>query len=298
MRRRQAQHGAGVDPATEIAADRHVGPEAQAYRLVEGVPEPLGVLGVGAISPVPVDQGVVEVPVADQPDLAAGGEQEVAGRHLVDAVEESAVLGDHQEVVGMEERVAVPAGGNAGREQRLDLGGQVERTAVMRVVERLDAEAIPRREERVVEAVPEGEGELAAQLAQAGRAEVLIEVQSDLAIGAGAEAVASALEVLLYALEVVELAIDDDPQALVLAGDRLLAGGQVDDAESGMAEPDPPIAGDPRPLSIRPAVGEPEGRLLQGGGRDRSPRRVHRRNPAHGEPPFLVRPSSGWASSL
>ena len=164
----------------------------------------------------------------------------------------------------MEERVAVPAGGHAGREQRLDLGGQVQSTLVMRVVERLDAEAIPRGEERVVEAVPEGEGELAAQFAQAGRAEVLIEVQSDLAVGAGAEAVATALEVALYAFEVVELAVDDDPQALVLAGDRLLAGGQVDDAESGMAQPDPPIAGDPGPLSIRPAVGELEGRLLQG----------------------------------
>ena len=48
VRRRQAQHGAGVDPTAEIAADRHVGPEAQADRLVQVVPEPLGVLGVGA----------------------------------------------------------------------------------------------------------------------------------------------------------------------------------------------------------------------------------------------------------
>ena len=132
---------------------------------------------------------------------------------------------------------------------------------------------------------------------QAGRAEVLVEVQGDLAVGAGAEAVAPALEVALHALEVVELAVDDDPQALVLAGDRLIAGRQVDDAEPGVAQPDPPIAGDPRPLSVRPAVGESEGRLLQGGGRDRSPRRVHRHNPTHAEPPFLIRPSSGWASS-
>src|SRR4051812_46550441 len=135
----------------------------------------------------------------------------------------------------------------------------------MRVVEGLDAEAVPRREERVVEAVPEGEGELAAQLAQAGRAEVLIEVQSDLAIGASAEAVASALKVLLHALKVVKSAVDDDAQPPALAGDRLLASGQVDDAESGMPYPAPPIVGGPRPLSIRPAVGESERRLLQRG---------------------------------
>ena len=55
--RRQAQHGAGVDPAAEIAADRHVGPQAQADRLVQRVPEPLGVLGVGAIGRSPSTAG-------------------------------------------------------------------------------------------------------------------------------------------------------------------------------------------------------------------------------------------------
>ncbi len=80
-----------------------------------------------------------------------------------------------------------------------------------RVVEGLDAEAIPGGEERVVGAVPEHEGELAAQVAQAGRAVVFVEVQGDLAVGAGAEAVAPAFEVALRALEVVELAVDDDP---------------------------------------------------------------------------------------
>ncbi len=54
-----------------------------------------------------------------------------------------------------------------------------------------------------------------------------------------------------------------------------------------MAQPDPSIIGDPGPLCIRPAVGEPASRLLQGGGRDRPPRGIHRDNPAHAEPPLL-----------
>jgi hypothetical protein len=94
-------------------------------------------------------------------------------------------------------------------------------------------------------------------------------VQGDLAVGAGAQAVAATLEVALSALEVVELAVDDDVQGLVLAGDRLIAGGQVDDAESGMDQPDSPIIGDPPPLPIRSAVGETESCLFQGNGRDR-----------------------------
>jgi hypothetical protein len=68
----------------------------------------------------------------------------------------------------------------------------------------VDAEAIPGGEERVVGAVPEHGGELAAQVAQAGRAEVFVGVQGDLAIGARAEAVAPAFEVALRALEVVD----------------------------------------------------------------------------------------------
>ena len=48
------------------------------------------------------------------------------------------------------------------------------------------------------------------RLLQAGRAEVFVEVQGDLAVGAGAEAMAPALEVLAASLEVVELAVDDD----------------------------------------------------------------------------------------
>jgi hypothetical protein len=113
------------------------------------------------------------------------------------ALEQGAVVGRAKEVVGLEKPGAVPADGHAGRQQRLYLGGQVQRAAVGRVIEGLDAEAIPCGEERVVGAVPEGEGKLAAQLAQAGRAVVFIEVKGDLAVGAGAEAVAPALEVAL-----------------------------------------------------------------------------------------------------
>src|SRR5262249_38896282 len=118
----------------------------------------------------------------------------------------------------------------------------------------------------------------------------------DLAVGAGAEAVALALEIAPHALEVVELAVGDDPQALVLTGDRLVAGGQVDDAESGMAEPDPPIPGDPRAPALRPTVVGPVDRPLQCGRRDRPLRRVHRHDPTHTELSSPARASSSRSS--
>jgi hypothetical protein len=132
----------------------------------------------------------------------------------------------------------------------------------VRIEEGLDAEAIASSEEGVVGAVPECKGELAAQPLQAGGTELLVEVQGDLAVGAGAQAVTATLEVALNTLEVVELAVDDNVQGFVLAGDRLITRGQVDDAESGMAQADSPIVGDPPPLPIRSAVGETERCLL------------------------------------
>ena len=47
--RGEAEHGAGVEPAAEVAADRHVGAQADADGLLEGVAEFGGVVGVGAL---------------------------------------------------------------------------------------------------------------------------------------------------------------------------------------------------------------------------------------------------------
>ena len=94
--RREAQHGAGVDAAAQVAADRHVGAQPQAHRLVERVPERLGVLGVGTRRPRCVGRADSRSPSSGTSCTSpARGEQVVAGRHLVDAVEERAVLLRH-----------------------------------------------------------------------------------------------------------------------------------------------------------------------------------------------------------
>src|SRR5262249_49333367 len=62
------------------------------------------------------------------------------------------------------------------------------------------------------------------------------------------------LELALHALVVVELAVDDDVEALVLVRDRLIAGMQVDDAEPRMPEADAAMRGDPLPAAVRPAM--------------------------------------------
>ena len=173
-------------------------------------------------------------------------------RHLPNAVEERPPLvrTRNQPVI---HAARVPLPGHARREERLRLGREVQRAGVFHVEERLEAEAVARREERAGLLVPDHEGELAAQVFQAAGAVFLVEVERDLTVGAGAEAVPLRLELGSDALEVVELAVDDDVEPPVLARDRLVAVGVVDHQEP-MAQGDPAARRNPGALRVRPTM--------------------------------------------
>ncbi len=105
---------------------------------------------------------VVPVPVRNHADLLAVG-QEVAGRReLVDAGEQRTV-GRVRHEVHVVERLAIPAQRHAESGERLDLRRQIEGAFMHRVVERLDAEPVARREQLPIPLVPDRERELAAQ---------------------------------------------------------------------------------------------------------------------------------------
>src|ERR1700755_1127309 len=61
-------------------------------------------------------------------------------------------------------------------------------------------------------------------------------MQGDLAVGSRSQTVSALLEFLLKRVETVELAVDDDPNALVFARDRLIAGREIDDAQPSVAK--------------------------------------------------------------
>lgn len=191
MPRRQSQHGARVEPAAEVAADGHIGAEPEVNRLIERPPELFDMLGIRPPRSGPVSRWIVEIPVADQPDLTGRGDQVVPRRDLVHALEERAVLRRRMMVDGAEDAVAVPAGRDAGREQRLGLRGDYQHVTTPGVIQRLDPKSVPRREELLRAMVPEDEGELAAELFQAAAAELFVQVQGDLAVRPGLEPMAA-----------------------------------------------------------------------------------------------------------
>jgi hypothetical protein len=83
---------------------------------------------------------------------------------------------------------------------------------------------------------------------------VFVEVQRDLAVGFRPEAMTTCLEVAAHALEVVELAVDDDVDRAVFIRDWLVAGREVDDRQSRVAECGASIIRHPVLLAIGAAM--------------------------------------------
>jgi len=165
---------------------------------------------------------------------------------------------------------------------------------VLGIEERLHAIAIARREQLVRPVIPDRERVFAAQSVHALRAEVLVEVQCDLAVRARAQAMcARRLELRLHSLVVVELAVGDDPHASILAGDGLIAGREVDDAEARVAERGAAARVDPSLLTVGAAMLQRADGAIQGLDRDLAALTKDCNDAAHAAPSRVEEASGG-----
>ena len=126
-----------------------------------------------------------------------------------------------------------------------------------RIKKRLNAEPITRSKQRAVVLVPKHKRKLATQLVEALDAQVFVQMECDLAVRPRSQVVAGAFEFALGGLVVIEFAVNDDVFAAIFAGNRLVAGGQIDDAKPCVTQSYSPIGRNPMSLSVRPAMMEP-----------------------------------------
>ena len=89
---------------------------------------------------------------------------------------------------------------------------------------------------------------------KAMHAHFFVEVQRDFAVRSGAQMMAAGFEFTLNGLVLIEFAVGDDVRSIVFAGDRLVAGCEIDDAEARVAQADSAVAADPLALSVRAAM--------------------------------------------
>src|SRR4026209_1640904 len=98
------------------------------------------------------------------------------------------------------------------------------------VIQRLDPEAVAPQEQLLASHIPNREREHAAEVIDEMLAVILVEMDQAFGIRAGAEHVAAAFECVTQLSVVVDLAVEDDPDAAIFIRDRLAPGVETDDA--------------------------------------------------------------------
>ena len=157
----------------------------------------------------------------------------MAGEQLVHACEhglrvvqvlEAQVLRKHRTVdSGRELRVCV---------ERLDFGTVDEPVAVLRVVERFDAEDVARADELLSHVVPDGDCEHATQTLEDAHAPFLVTVHDDFGVTVRRELVARRAQLVAQFPEVVDLAVERDGHVSLGVAHGLFAALEVDDRQA------------------------------------------------------------------
>ena len=223
----EAEDGGGIQSATEQNADRDI----RDHVVANGGPDqPVQLLGRALKRTARAIPGKLQIPVAVLGDFSVLDDQGMTGWQLENAPQRG--LLPRLVMVGEEPPdgpwVDVTRDGGIG-EDRLDLRGEAERMRILMVVKRLDAHPIPRNKKTSFSSIPNRKGEHPPQPLHAGIPIFLIQVDDDFGVRPGPEGMAFREKFLPQFLEVIDFAVEDDPDRLIFIGHRLGTGVQVDD---------------------------------------------------------------------
>jgi hypothetical protein len=228
---------AGVDPAREEHPNRNVGDQMRADGVAEPAAELLGERLL-IFGPELIGWGRRRSRVSADRHLSPLGDQEVPGRQLPRLLEDRQGCRDRIEGEERLERVGIDLAGETGlAEQRLQLRCKRERSIRDPVVEGLDPEAVSGEHDPALTRVPERDREHPPQILDERRSTLLIEVNQNLGVALGRERVAPRSQPVHQPAVVINLAVLDHADTTVLARDRLVAAGEIDDGEPPHCEP-------------------------------------------------------------
>src|SRR6516225_6154392 len=179
-------------------------------------------------------------PVAAHLHVAPGApEQEMTSGKLAHAFEDAHRVGYVTEREVLHDRARRDAQGGAIESvQRTQLRAINNAVTVESVAERLHAGAVTRKKETLPTGVPDREGKHPVQVAHHLRAVALVKVYEHFGVAARRETVSRGQELPAQLMVIVDLAVEDDRDGAVLVGDRLVATGDVDDAQAPHAHGD------------------------------------------------------------
>ncbi len=241
-----------IEAAAEIGGHGHIGAQLQPHRVDQQVAQ---LVGAGGGRALVFDRGwgKAPIPIAARLRAASVDRHHMAGRQRLDALEYGVWRQGCPVGEDFAQRFRIQTARHFGQgEQGLDLGGKGQTARHASVKQRPDAGAVAGQQQALTRHVPQGEGELAVELIDQRVAVVFIQVHQHFGIGLRGEAMAAALQ-LGAQFDVIEnLAVEDHPYRAVFVAHRLVAAGQVDDAQAGVGQTDRSFVVEP--LLIRPAV--------------------------------------------
>ena len=184
---------------------------------------------------------------------AAAPHQPVPWLELADIAEWRRRRRDIAELEVRVERVPVEVTRReAGGDERLELRGEGDSPGGRDVVQRLDAEAVARQEERAGAGVPDRAGEHATQPFHDLGPQLFVQVHDRFGVAMSADHVPARDQSRPQLAVVVDLAVEYDRVRAVFGGHRLPPAREVDDAEP--AHPEADGTGDEAAFVVRPTM--------------------------------------------
>ena len=125
------------------------------------------------------------------------------------------------------------------RQKALDFRAEEERAVIRRlaIIQRLDAEHIPRQEEGLLLFIPDGESKHPTHAVQNALAPFGVAVHQNLAVGVTLEMITLLLELGANVLVIIDLTVKHQRVAAAFIVQRLIAGvGQVDDRQTAKTQ--------------------------------------------------------------
>src|SRR5215469_7833054 len=167
------------------------------------------------------------------------------------------------------------------RQNGLDLGCEQQPPADMGIMQGLFAQPVTSYQQFPPTLVIEGEGEHAAQLLDACRSQLLVEMDDDLGVASGRKAVAAGFKARTELRKVIDLAVKYNPYRAVFIENRLVPSRDINNAQA--PHPETGILFDENTFIVRSAMHDGLAHAMNRGRSDRlRPVRVDNScNPAH-----------------
>src|SRR5579862_986501 len=233
--RHERRHCARVEASAEKYAQRHIAHQVAAdgafqkftVRFDVVMLVAISVVGSGGQIPVLLNGYMTVLPHLEP----------VAGHQLLDAAVKSRIRRKIAKGEKLGQAGPVELGTIAGKSQHnLDFGAEHQIVGRQAVVKRLDSEPVASDEKSFALRVPDSKGKHSAQVLHTILAVLLVKMNDGLCIALRTVTVAASDQLLPQSAVVVDFAVEDDHDGAVFVADRLMAGGEVDDAQAAHAQ--------------------------------------------------------------